>query len=276
MTAAEPALAGHFEIEAGPDSAGGTRIVRQSVCAPFHLGKPYREGRVLQVRLVNATAGILAGDRLELSVRVRRGAALLLTTPSATRAFMMRSGACARCRQAFAVEAGSWLEYAPEPLFPHRESDYAQHTRLEAEEGAEAYHVEAVAPGRAGRGEAWAWRSLRLELEVLLGGEPVLIERWAASGAEAAEQASLFGARPAWFATAVALSPRLDGQADILEAVRALHGAGQWVGITRLRRGGWVIRVVAPGGLELRDTLGALRGILAEALPLLRSDLRRV
>jgi len=35
---------------------------------------------VLQVQIVNPTAGILAGDKLELAVRVKAGATLLVTT----------------------------------------------------------------------------------------------------------------------------------------------------------------------------------------------------
>ena len=123
-------FAGHLHLEAAPRADGRTVLARQSFRAPFHLGKSYWDGDVLQVRVVNATAGILAGDRLELAVRVRPGAALLVLTPAAARAFMMRRGA-AECRQAFTVDAGGWLEYAPEPLFPHRDSDYTQTTRLD-------------------------------------------------------------------------------------------------------------------------------------------------
>ena len=50
--------------------------------------------------------------------------------------------------QRFAVGAGAWLEYAPEPLYPHRETDYAQHTRLELAAGASALFTDQLAPGR--------------------------------------------------------------------------------------------------------------------------------
>jgi urease accessory protein len=251
-------------------------LARQSFRAPFHIGKPYWDCGVLQVRVVNPTAGILGGDHLELAVRVRSGAALLLTTPAATRAFAMRAGASALCRQSFAVEAGGWLEYAPEPLFPHGGSDYKQITRIDAADGAELYWVDALAPGRAGRGERWAWARLKLGLDVVHGGEPVLIERLAASGAELAARAAFFGQPEAWFATAVALSPLLEGDEVFWDRVRALHRNGCRLGATRLRRGGWVIRVVAPGALALRESLAELRALLAEKLPGLRSDLRRL
>ena len=268
-------FSGHLHLEAAVRADGRTVVAHQSFCAPFHIGKPYWDGQVLQVRIVNPTAGILAGDRLELAVRVGAGASLLAMTPAATRAFRMRSGA-AECRQSFVVEAGGWLEYAPEPLCPHEGCDYRQRTRIEVAEQGEAYWVDAVAPGRVGREESWAWRRLRVALDVSHAGAPVLCERLDSSGAEMARAAAFHGTPGAWLATAIVLSGRIQTDDPVWAAVRALHGGGRWVGATRLRRGGWIIRALAPGGQELRDLLTGLRTILAGVLPGLRSDLRKV
>jgi urease accessory protein len=273
--ATKPTFSGHLHLEAVLRDDGRTAIARQSFRAPFHISKPYWDGSVLQVQVVNPTAGILAGDRLELAVRVRSGATLLVTTPAATRAFMMRSGV-AECRQNFSIEAGGWFEYAPEPLCPHRDCDYGQTTRVELAEGSEAFYVDTLAPGRVGRGESWAWRRLGLALDVTLAGEPVLRERLNISGADMARLASFYGMREAWFATAVIISSRLAPDDPEWERVRALHGGGRWLGVTRLRRGGWIVRLVAPGGQVLRDTLAELRQILSEKLPALQSDLRKL
>jgi len=275
-------FAGHLHLEAAPRADGRTVLAKQSFRSPFHLGKSYWDGDVLQVRVVNATAGILAGDRLDLAVRVRSGASLLVLTPAATRAYMMRRGA-AECRQVFAVEAGGWLEYAPEPLFPHRDSDYTQQTRLDVAEGGELFYVDALAPGRASRGETWAWRRLRIGVDAAHGGELILRERLAGTGAALGRRAAFFGGPEAWFGTAIAISPRLgpdEGWDDRLRAPPggegAAPGARRWIGATRLRRGGWIVRVVAPSGQVLRDSLAELRELFAEKLPRLRSDLRRL
>jgi urease accessory protein len=273
--ATKPTFSGHLHLEAVLRDDGRTAIARQSFRAPFHIGKPYWDGSVLQVQVVNPTAGILAGDRLELAVCVRSGATLLVTTPAATRAFMMRSGV-AECRQNFSVEAGGWLEYAPEPLCPHHDCDYVQTTRVELAEGAGGFYVDTLAPGRVGRGESWAWRRLGLALDVTLAGEPVLRERLNLSGADMARLAAFYSMREAWFATAVIISSRLAPDDPEWERVRALHGGGRWLGVTRLRRGGWIVRLVAPGGQVLRDTLTELRQILSEKLPALQSDLRKL
>ncbi len=269
------AFAGHLRVEANPHPDGRTVLGRQSFQAPFHLGKAYWDGSVLQVRIVNATAGILAGDRLELDVRVTADAALLVMTPAATRAFMMRSG-LAECRQAFAVDPGGWLEYAPEPLYPHRDSDYAQRTLLEIADGAEAYFADSLAPGRAGRGEIWAWRSLRLSLDVVHAGKPVLRERLAGAGPDLARRAAFFGFAEAWFGTVVAFSQRLGPDDEFWGRVRAMHGDRCRIGATRLAHGGWIVRLAARDSPSLRDAHAGLRALFSEKLPMLRSDLRRV
>ena len=268
-------FSGHLHLEAAQRPGGKTALSRQSFRAPFHIGKPYWDGHALQVRIVNPTAGILAGDRLEFAVRVGAGASLLAMTPAATRAFTMTTGA-AEFRQSFVVDPGGWLEYAPEPLCPHAGCDFWQKTRIDVAENGEACWVDTLAPGRVGRDESWAWRRLRLALDVAYGGEPVLCERLDCAGAEMARAAAFHGTPGAWLATVLVLTERISPEDPVLNQVRALHGGGRWVGVTRLRRGGWIIRGATPGGQELRDLLADLRKLLAEVLPALRSDLRKL
>ncbi len=230
---------------------------------------------MLQVQVVNPTAGILEGDTLELDIRVDPAAALVVTTPAATRAFMMRGGV-ATCHQHLIVETGGWLEYAPEPLCPHGGSDYTQRTRVEIADDAEICYVDALAPGRVGRGERWAWRRLRLALDVQIGGEPILCERLDTSGESMARTAGFHGTPGAWMATVVVVTSRVTAEDPVWTRVRALHRNERWLGVTRLRRDGWIVRVLAPGGQQLRDLLRELRTVLAEQLPFLRSDLRKL
>src|SRR5918993_570008 len=104
-------FSGHLSLLAATRAHGRTVLAAQSFRAPFHISKPYwdADARTLLVQVVNPTAGILSGDRLESEVTVQRDAALLVTTPSASRLFQMRDGA-AECRQHFSVSADGWLE----------------------------------------------------------------------------------------------------------------------------------------------------------------------
>ena len=272
---APSALRGHLHLVAAAVGGRQTRVAHQSFCAPFHLGKPYWDGHVLQVQVVNSTAGILAGDELELDVAVGPGGSLSVTTPAAARAFMMRSGA-ALCRQRFAVAAGAWLEYLPEPLYPHRDTNYAQATRLELAAGASAFFVDQLAPGRVGLGECWAWHRLSLGLEVHLDSRLLLREQLDASGPELGQLAGFYQMPEAWFANALVAAPGLAGDHPVLASIRALHRDGCLCGATALAPGVWMVRLVAATGLVLRDALAELRGMLAPVLPGLQADHRKL
>ena len=270
-----PALRGHLHLVAAARANGETYLARQSFRAPFHLSKPYWDGRALHVQLVNSTAGILAGDELELDLVAEPSTALVVTTPAAARAFMMQSGA-ARSRQRFAVGAGAWLEYAPEALYPHRETDYAQHTRLELAAGATALFTDQLAPGRVGRGECWSWRRLRIGLDVFLDSRLLLREQLAGSGMELARLAAFHGMDEAWFGTAVIAAPAIAADAPVWNQLRALHHNGCLCGLTALAPGVWIVRLVASRSLALRDSFAALRAALAPVLPGLKADLRKL
>ncbi len=253
-----------LRAEARPD--GRTVLATQSFRAPYHISKPYwdEDSRTLLVQVVNPTAGILSGDRLESAISVKHGAALLVTTPSASRVFKMKEGA-AECRQHFTVAAGGWLEVLPEPLVPHRGCRYRQTTHIEVAAGGAVFFADLLMPGRVGHGEAWEWEKLCVEVDVRLGGELILRERFEQSGADLRALAALSGSGPtACFGNAVLIA---EGPADWIPAVAALHRDGTWLGVSALRRGGWSVKCVAADSIRLRQTVLELRQLLAGYFP---------
>lgn len=291
-------FAGHLRLRAETREDGKTVIVRQSFRAPFHVGKSYwdEDGQTLRVQVVNPTAGILEGDRLETDVSVGTNAALLVTTPSASRVFHMRAGE-AVASQRFAVERGGWLEFLPEPLVPHQASRYRQVTEIEVADGGELAFADLLMPGRLARGEAWAWSRLKLELSVRVGGELILRERLDQSGEELSTLAALArvgGERKGeegrangenettgnacCFGNIVLVSRALTDDGAWREKIEALHGPRAWIGVSALRgnRGGWSLKIIAGDGAELRRVMTAAREILAEKLPRMQTSLRRV
>ncbi len=271
---------GHLSLHAAARGNGRTVLAAQSFRAPFHLSKPYwdPDARALLVQVVNPTAGILSGDRLESEIAVQRDAALLVTTPSASRVFQMREGG-AECRQHFAVADAGWLEVLPEPLVPHRDSEYQQFTTIDVAAAGGLFFVDQFYCGRVGHGEAWAWRRLRLELTVRVAGALVLRERVDQAGDDLRALARLAGSGDhACFANALLIAPSVVGEATSPwhAELNAFHCDGVWHGISALRAGGWSIKVVAPNGVALRQTLRAIRQILARYFPRLGCDLRKL
>ncbi|MEO7412746.1 MAG: urease accessory protein UreD [Opitutaceae bacterium] len=272
------AFAGHLRLDADVRADGRTALTTQSFRAPYHVSKPYwdADARVLLVQVVNPTAGILSGDRLESAIAVARGAALLVTNPSASRVFKMNNGH-AECRQHFAVAAGGWLEVMPEPLVPHRGCSYRQATRIDVEAGGELLFADMLFPGRVAHAEAWEWEKLTLETEVRLGGELILRERFEQTGSDLKALAALAGSGPeACFGNVVLIAGVHETDASWGAKVTALHAEDLWVGISPLRRGGWSVKLVARDGMRLRSALRELRQILAVRFPRLTCDPRKL
>jgi urease accessory protein len=272
------ALDGHLHLRAVRAADGSTALSTQSFRAPFHLSKPNWDpgAKVLHVQVVNPTAGILEGDRLESAIRVEAGAALLVTTPSASRLFRMTEGGHATGRQRFSVAEGATLEVFPEPIVPHRGSTYFQETTIDSAEGSTLLFIDQLMPGRLAYGEAWAWDRLVLGLTVRRAGELLLRERLDQTGASLRALAEFAGTGPgSCFANIVFLPPADEASPAWRAELAALHRDGVWLGISRLRREGWSLRIVSPDPLRLRDALAELRAILRKAYPRLGCDLRR-
>jgi urease accessory protein len=228
------------------------------------------------VQVVNPTAGILSGDRLASEIAVGAEASLLVTTPSASRVFQMKGGS-AEFRQHFVVSKGGWLEVMPEPLVPHRGSSYRQITVIEVEPGGGLFFADLLMPGRVGHGEAWVWDKLCLEIDVRVGGQLVLRERLQQSGEELRSLAELSGSgSAACFGNAVLIGDEMAGDDSWKKALIALHGNGLWLGLSRLRLGGWSLKFVAPDGIRLRQGLRDARRILATRFPRLACDPRKL
>lgn len=270
-------FSGHLQLRAVQRAHGRTVLASQSFRAPFHLSKPYwdAEAGVLLVQVVNPTAGILAGDRLESEVAVEAAASLQLTTPTASRVFQMRGGS-AECRQVFKVSRGGWLDVMPEPLVPHRGSRYHQITTVDVEAGGTLFFVDQLMPGRVAHGETWQWERLCLDLAVHYEGTLVLRERLNLAGSEFRELAELAGADArACFANAILIGPA-KGDAGWRAALHSLHREELWIGVSALRDGGWTLKLIARDNLTLRAALRETRQILANYFPKLRCDPRKL
>lgn len=273
-------LDGCLEIEAvHSDAARSTVLAHQYHTVPFHLSKPYWTGDVLLVQVVNPTAGIFAGDRMRSEVRVGRGARLLLTSPSASRAHTMaeRDGG-AFLHQTFEVAEGAWFELFPELFIPQRAASYRQKTEITVAAGASLYFVETMAPGRVAHGETMAFRELDWSFSLRVAGRLVSLERaeirppdhcWMleVDGWENVYQASI------WIVAGESgpMSPELAFGVEALA-----DPAARFIGVSDLGKGIHSIKVLASSSIALRQTLRSVRSLLTGWLPGLASDPRKL
>ena len=157
---------------------GRTRLVHSLTRPPLTVGRTLYPDEALRdlahLILANPTAGIFAGDRLAIRVRVLAGGRAHLTTQAATRlhpmpprpAGVQRGPRAATQRIHLLVEPGAALEWLPDPMIPFRNARFSQTTTLTVAPGGTLIYSDMLTPGRVAMGESLAYTRLQSRLQV--------------------------------------------------------------------------------------------------------------
>ena len=97
------------------------------------------------VMIITTTGCVAQGDRLAVQIHVGAGARAPVTTQSAPKIHMMSSNYAAQLQE-ITVEEGGYLEYAPDPVIPHRSSRFLTDTRLVVAESGALVYSEILCP----------------------------------------------------------------------------------------------------------------------------------
>ncbi len=257
---ARPAVCGgaRLRYEAMPGGAG-TRLAEQWVRPPLHLSKVYADKGWAISQLMSPTAGLLAGDLLEVTASVQAGARTALISPAACRVHTMDSGS-ATIRQNYKVEAGAVLDLWPAPLILQRGSVLKQETRLEADASATVLLCEVVSPGRAAFGESFAFKEWTSRLRIHRAGKLLAYENFSLSP-ERGDGADWRAHFPSGsYAGLYYLSPR--PLCDLVQSIHNMETPDSIVGASPLREGGLGIKILARDGISLRKTIFSVRNLL--------------
>lgn len=249
------------------------REIRQQV--PLRVIRPfYPEGEgPAHLYLLNATAGILEGDRLEISLRLEKGTHAVVTTPAATRVHPMPSGE-ARQRTTLCVGPGATLEYLSEPVLPYAGAAFHQETEILLEEGATLFYADVLGPGRLARGESFAYRLYESRLSVA-DPEGILVQerfRLAPSERPLEEIGVMEGF--SHLGTLYLFCPE-SARKTLLAAFRSVDRVDLFWGATLLSRRGLAVRALAQDTPTLHDFFFNLWGffrkeVLGRSLPPVR------
>lgn len=157
-----------------------TRLISSEQSPPLRVVRafPLTDGGAL-AHLHNLSGGVLGGDQLALSVNVGPRASVQLTSTGATRLYRCRPQMSpASQTTGIQVQEGGLLEYLPDPLIPFASARYRQNSAIELADDAGLFWWEIVAPGRAARGELFAYDWLHLSTTITAQGRPLAIERY--------------------------------------------------------------------------------------------------
>ena len=118
--------------------------------------------------LLTYGGGLVAGDHIDLSIRLDAGTRLTTTTQGSTKVFKSSTSPAPTTRQDLNVHicnhAALWL--APDPVQPYADSLYAQKQIFNIERGGSLGFVDWVSEGRKARDERWAFAGWRGKNEI--------------------------------------------------------------------------------------------------------------
>ena len=215
---------------------GRTALTGREHSGPLVVQKAlYPEGEsVCHSIIVHPPGGIAAGDALTLELRLRAGAAALLTTPGAGK-WYKSNGPTASLSQRFDLERGAVLEWLPQPMivFDAARAQISTEVRLQPEAFYLGWDLACI--GRSASGERFGSGELRQRTEVWQDGRRLWCEfaRLAGDDPMLASAAGLDGCSVS--ATLIAAGKEIPK--DVLAQCRAVETeAGERSGITLLPR----------------------------------------
>jgi urease accessory protein len=157
----------------------GRTILRHAYCeVPFKITGVLNSGRpAAHLILMQCTAGLFGGDEVSCSIRIERGARVLLTQQAATKIHPSDNRAALQ-RNHVVVETGAELQLYLEPVIPFADSAIEQTTRIDLEQGARLVFWESFMSGRVGRGERWRFREFASETVLSVNNDLVYLDRF--------------------------------------------------------------------------------------------------
>jgi len=157
----------------------GQTILLHAYCEiPFKITRVLnRHGGIGHLILMHCSAGLFGGDEIDASIRVERGARILLTQQSATKVHASRNHTAVQ-RHRLIVEDGAELQLCFEPVIPFADSSLRQSTEIDVASGGRLVFWEGLMAGRIGRGERWRFREFGSETSVRLNGSLIYLERF--------------------------------------------------------------------------------------------------
>jgi urease accessory protein len=222
----------------------GQTVLRKNYCeVPFKITRILNPGCPLaHLILMQCTAGLFGGDEVECSIRIERGARVLLTQQSATKVHPSRERPAIQMNHIF-VESGAELQLYLEPVIPFADSCLRQVTGIDVESGARLLFWEGFMAGRISRGECWQFRELASETHLRVNRELVYLDRFRLVPDGSAGSPWSMG-DCSYFGTALHFGEQAH------EFAARLHQELPKAGVDTLRSGFVVARIVSASGPE--------------------------
>lgn len=229
-----------------------TVLAHAYVEPPFRVGRAFDLDGAAYVIIVCSGPGIFAGDTLHQSVRVGRGARVVLTSQSALQVHPSAAPAPSTLHHDYHVEDDGELRCEWDPVIPFACARLEQRFDLEIAASGRVYWTDALMSGRVSRGEAWRFQSLAHELRVRVGSSLAYLERYRLAPGDAGAISRIdhpwIAAGMHYLATAIVHHP--DASVEAADTLQREIGsmAGVRVGVDLVQPRTIAARLMAGGG----------------------------
>ena len=154
---------------------GKTVISDSFFSAPFKITKPFENGAMIEIMIMQASAGILEGDNHDIELKICSGSKVIITGQSYTKIFRMDKGS-AEQRVKIVVEKDAFLFYLPCPVIPFKKSEFININEVYLEEGAHFVMQDVFACGRKAMGERFEFRKYHSRTAVYENNKLVFVD----------------------------------------------------------------------------------------------------
>jgi urease accessory protein len=224
---------------------------------------PHPQAEALEAVIVNTAGGIAGGDRHDITIVLRDGASLTVSTAAAEKIYRSL-GPDARIGVKLQVGAAASLTWLPQETILFDRARLARDIDVELSEGASLVLAEAIVFGRGAMGERVENGRLFDRWRVRRDGRLIFAETVKLDGTVAR---TLAQSAVAAGATAIATLLIVPGDQTVVERVRARQQFAGDVGISAWN-GLALARFCAPDGAALRrDLIAVLTAVRQTALP---------
>lgn len=125
--------------------------------------------------VLNPGGGYVDGDTYKMDVRLQEGAELILTTQSATKVYKTPKEAVYQ-ENSFTLQAGSLLEYRPDPLIAYRGASYYQNSVIRMASRSALIYADIVTSGWPVDHQPFPYQEIRLKNQIYIDGQLTVLD----------------------------------------------------------------------------------------------------
>jgi urease accessory protein len=227
---------------------GRTRAIRTLGRSPLKILNPAGPGRSAALYATTYGGGLVAGDRIDVTLLAGPDTTALWTTQSATKVY--RAVGDRGCRQTLSARLGerALLIAWPDPLICFAGANYEQRQDFRLSHSASVVVVDCLSSGRRARGERWAFARYQSRTRISIDDRLVLEDALVLDPADGELNGPFRLGRFDAFATVILAGAGIEGEAGaILRAVDAerLQRRGDFLCSAGRCAAGIILRILA-------------------------------